>query len=116
TKVKEAAQDKIDLPSEGVPERPLSAEQAYLRRKAEVTRQDHQDFLRYQQEKAKAAKRLAVETKPRATKVNRRNSLTVVASTAAVGEAAALGYTIKSQGVPAHGFQHGGDKSAAEQR
>ena len=117
TRVKQAGQDNIDLRSEGgsPSERPLSPEQAYLQRKAEVTRQDHEEFLRYQQEK-KAAERLAAETKPTATRVNRRNFLTVVASTAAVGEAAALGYTIKNQGVPAHGLKHAGDTYTEAQR
>jgi thiocyanate desulfurase len=99
-----------------VPDRPLSAEQAYLQRKAEVMAQDHEEFLRYQQQRAKAADRQPAHPTPTATKVNRRNFLTVVASTAAVGEAAALGYTIKNQGVPAHGLQHAGDRYTEAQR
>ena len=74
TKVKEAGQDKIELEGES---RPLAPEQAYLRRKAEVTRQDHAEFLHYQQEKARAAERPPADPKPTTAKVNRRNFLTV---------------------------------------
>src|SRR5207237_6339201 len=42
--------------------------------------------------------------------------LTVVAGTAAVGEAAALAYTIKNQDVPAHGLKHAGDTYTEAQR
>src|SRR5438876_6842855 len=87
---------KVDLRTDAshLPDRPLSPEEAYLRRKAEVTQQDHEEFLRHQRERAR--QREAGQTQGRAdeaagtkpAKVNRRNFLTVVAGTAAVGEAA----------------------------
>ena len=59
----------------------------------------------------------AEEAAIRHTKVNRRNFLTVVAGTAAVGEAAALGYSIvKDQNIPAHGARHAGDTYTEGQR
>ena len=103
---------KIDLRTDdnNFPGRPYSVEKNYLRRKAEVTKQDHKEFLLYEQEKARrtapaqAERRSTDETGSQSAKVNRRNFLTVVAGTAAVGEAAALGYSIvKDQTIPAHG-------------
>jgi len=110
--------DDNDLPSET-----LSVEETYLRRKAEVAQQDHEEFLQYEQERARRHAAEQVErqpsddptTKPR--DVNRRNFLTVVAGTAAVGEAAALGYSIvKDQTIPAHGARHAGDTYTEAQR
>jgi hypothetical protein len=55
-KMKEAAED-APLPKPGLEdrprpaERPLSPEQSYLQRKAEVTQQDHEAFSEYLQEK-----------------------------------------------------------------
>src|ERR1700682_4488843 len=42
-----------DVPSEAksVPDMPLSPEQSYLKRKAEVTQQDHEEFSEYLQKK-----------------------------------------------------------------
>ena len=101
----------------------LGIEGNYLRRKAEVTRQDHEEFSRYQQEKAGQQTASQARSQPaeaagtRHTKVNRRNFLTVVADTAAVGEAAALGYSIvKDQTIPAHGARHAGDTYTEAQR
>src|SRR5580692_6252079 len=110
---------KIDLQSEphSLPDKLLSAEELYRRRKAEVTQQDYDEFLEYLKEKSerdeqKNTRQSGGEQTGRPTagppeaaspKVNRRNFLTVVAGTAAVGEAAALAYTIKNQDVPAHG-------------
>src|SRR5713226_8771838 len=115
---------KIDLQGDGtsLPDRPLSPEASYFKRKAEVTQQDHEEFLQYQQEKLRenearqTPRPVAEAAKPVPPKVNRRNFLTEVASTAAVGEAAALGYTIKNQGVPAHGLKHAGDTYTEAQR
>src|SRR6516225_12361317 len=94
---------KIDLRDEAgnLPAKPRSAIENYLERKVEVTQQDYEEFLQYQQ--AKARQNEAEQTRPPVAdaaepappKVNRRNFLTVVAGTAAVGEAAALAYTIK---------------------
>jgi thiocyanate desulfurase len=105
---------KIDLREEAG-NLPVSAEENYLRRKAEVTQQDYEEFLRYKEEKARQAEAaqaqqpVADEAGTKPAKVNRRNFLTVVAGTAAVGEAAALAYTVKSQDIPAHGARHAGD-------
>jgi thiocyanate desulfurase len=115
----------VDLRTEGsnLPDKALSPEENYRRRKTEVTRQDHEEFLRYQEEKER--QQTAAESRPQATdaattrrtNVNRRNFLTVVATTAAVGEAAALGYSIvKGQTVPAHGARHAGDTYTEAQR
>ena len=58
TKFKEPMQ-RVDLPkmkleveSEAKPETPLTAEQTYLKRKAEVAQQDNEDFSDYLREKA----------------------------------------------------------------
>jgi len=115
----------IDLRNEvsNPPTNPISAEENYLRRKEEVTQQDHEEFLRYQEEKARhnaaaqAERQSTDETGSQPAKVNRRNFLTVVAGTAAVGEAAALGYSIvKDQTIPAHGARHAGDTYTEAQR
>jgi thiocyanate desulfurase len=51
------------------------------------------------------------------SKLDRRSFLTVVAGTAAVGEAAALGHMIiKDQTIPAHGFRHAGESYTEAQR
>ena len=105
---------RIDLRDEAgnLPAKPRSAEENYLKRKLEVTRQDYEEFLQYQQEKAQrdeATQPVAVPAAPRPAKVNRRNFLTVVAGTAAVGEAAALAYAVKNQAIPAQGLKHAGD-------
>ena len=115
---------KIDLRDEAgdLPAKPRSAIENYLERKAEVTQQDYEEFLQYQQEKARqkeatqARRQVADAAEPQAPKVNRRNFLTVVAGTAAVGEAAALAYTINNQDVPAQGLKHAGDTYTEVQR
>jgi hypothetical protein len=100
-KMKEAAED-APLPKPGLEdrprpaERPLSPEQSYLQRKAEVTQQDHEVFSEYLQEKIAREQQQKVqlaEPPPKApTKVNRRSLLTWAAGTAVVGEAVTLGY------------------------
>ena len=103
---------KIDLRGEAsnLPDKPSSPEEFYRKRKLEVTREDYEEFLQYQQEKARqneaeqARLQVADTAEPAPPKVNRRNFLTVVAGTAAVGEAAALAYTINNQNVPPHGL------------
>ena len=112
---------KIDLRDEAgnLPDKPRRPEEIYLKRKLEVTQQDYEEFLQYQQEKAerhKATQPVADPTEPTPAKVNRRNFLSVVAGTAAVGEAAALAYTIKNQDVPAQGLKHAGDTYTEAQR
>src|SRR5215472_17607917 len=115
---------KIDLRSEpaNLPDKPPSTEANYLKRKREVTQQDYEEFLQYQQEKARqneagqARRPVADAAEPTPPKVNRRSFLTVVAGSAAVGEAAALAYAVKNQDVPAHGLRHAGDTYTEAQR
>src|SRR3954451_2796919 len=97
-KMTEAAED-VPLPKPGLEDRPppaeraLSPEQSYLRRKAEVTQQDHEVFSEYLQEKIAREQWQKVqlaEPPPKAptkapTKVNRRSLLTWAAGTAVVG-------------------------------
>src|SRR5262245_39728621 len=101
---------------------PLTPEQAFRRRQAEVTQQDHDEFTGYleakrerdQQEAARAAAEAAT-TPP--TKLNRRSMLKWAAGTAVAGEAAALGYTMMAGGdIPSHGTMHSGASSAEAQR
>ena len=90
---------KIDLLGEAsnLPDKPSSPEEIYRKRKLEVTREDYEEFLQYQQEKARQnetgqpRRPVADAAEPTPPKVNRRNFLTVVAGTAAVGEAAKRG-------------------------
>ena len=51
----ERLEPKIDLREEtgNLPDKPVSAAENYLRRKAEVTQQDYEEFLRYKEEKAR---------------------------------------------------------------
>ena len=115
---------KIDLRDEAgnLPDKSRSPEEIYHKRKLEVTREDYEEFLQYQQEKARqseagqARRPVAGAAEPTPPKVNRRNFLTVVAGTAAVGEAAALAYTIKNQDVPAQGLKSAGDNYTEAQR
>src|SRR5215472_8431250 len=79
---------KIDLREEAG-NLPVSAEENYLRRKAEVTQQDYEEFLLYKEAKARQteaaqAPQPVADEATKSTKVNRRNFLTVVAGTAAV--------------------------------
>ncbi|MEA2946485.1 MAG: thiocyanate desulfurase, partial [Alphaproteobacteria bacterium] len=65
----------------------------YLKRRAEVTEEDHREFQDYLEQKAR---RVAPVDDPRPKNpslVNRRNLLKVVAGTAVAGEAAAVGYS-----------------------
>src|SRR5580704_17838321 len=108
----------------------LSPEEHYLQRKMEVTQRDHEEFVAYLEEKrSREEQKRAEQSEPvqvapapaniagaAPSKLNRRSFLTVVAGTAAVGEAAALGYTIKNQDVPAHGLKHAGDTYTEAQR
>src|SRR5215813_353680 len=113
---------RVDLRTEAsnLPDKPRSAEENYLRRKAEVTQQDYEEFLQYQREKAQQNEARqapqAVDVADRARlSVNRRNFLTVVAGTAAVGEAGVLAYTLKND-APAHGLNHAGENYTEVQR
>src|SRR5262245_3223114 len=80
------------------PDRPLTPEEIYLKRRDEVARQDHAEFSEYLQKKIERERGQQLQTveapeKPR-PKLNRRSLLTWVAGTAAVGEAVTLGYPL----------------------
>src|SRR6516165_5753558 len=98
----ELAKMKLEVESEAKPETPLTAEQIYLKRQAEVAQQDNEDFSDYLRQKASRDQQqapqgapepqtaAAPQTAPR--KLNRRSLLTWAAGTAVVGEAVTLGY------------------------
>src|SRR4029453_12090258 len=124
-KFKEPVQDidlpqmKVELESEG--KIPLSAEQIYLKRKAEVTQQDNAAFSDYLQTKRARDERQKREpvTPPRRapTKFNRRSLLTWAAGTAVVGEAVTLSYPmLTGQSIPDHGAKHAGSTYTEPQR
>jgi thiocyanate desulfurase len=103
-----------------LPDKPRNLEENYLKRKAEVTLQDYEEFLQYQREKSRQneapqAPRPLNAADQTHFNVNRRNFLTVVASTAAVGEAGVLAYTIKNDG-PGQGGTHAGGTYTEVQR
>jgi hypothetical protein len=108
TKFKEPMRDvevpkmKLEVESEAKPETPLTAEQIYLKRKAEVAQQDNEDFSEYLREKDSRDQQQAPQPEPAPPtasapqtaprKLNRRSLLTWAAATAVVGEAVTLGY------------------------
>ena len=108
----ELESDAADLPTTKE-----TAEEIFLRRKAEIGEQDHAEFAEYLREKTERDRQTAsppaAKTK---VKVNRRNLLKVVAGTAVVGEAAALGYSVVKDRIPAHGLQHAGPAYTEAQR
>ena len=75
-------------PSGSIPATTKQQVEDYLRRKAEVTQDDHQAFQDYLNDKARSVP-APVEQPPAKSKFNRRNVLKVVAGTAVAGEAAA---------------------------
>ena len=79
-------------PSGSIPATTKQQVEDYLRRKAEVTQDDHQAFQDYLNDKARSVP-APVEQPPAKSKFNRRNLLKVVAGTAVAGEAAAVGYS-----------------------
>src|SRR5262249_29480838 len=112
---------KLEVESEGKPETPLTAEEIYLKRKAEVAQQDNEDFSDYLREKAARDQQQAPQpapapqTAPR--KLNRRSLLTWAAGTAVVGEAVTLGYPmLTGQSIPDHGARHAGSTYTEPQR
>ena len=118
---------KLEVESEAKPETPLTAEQIYLKRKAEVAQQDNADFSNYLREKASRDEQeklqpapvpppaAAPQTAPR--KLNRRSLLTWAAGTAVVGEAVTLGYPmLTGQSIPDHGARHAGSTNTEPQR
>src|SRR6516162_7244418 len=123
----ELAKMKLEVESEAKPETPLTAEQIYLKRKAEVAQQDNADFSDYLREKASRDEQeklqpapvpppaAAPQTAPR--KLNRRSLLTWAAGTAVVGEADTLGYPmLTGQSIPDHGARHAGSTNTEPQR
>src|SRR5262249_10078829 len=70
TKFKEPMPDvelpkmKLEVESEAKPETPLTAEQLYLKRKAEVAQQDNEDFSDYLREKATRNQQQAPQAAP----------------------------------------------------
>src|SRR5262245_32495663 len=130
-KFKEPVQDldppkmKVELESEA--KAPLTPEQTYLKRQAEVAQQDNEAFSDYvrkkaardEQEAAQApAAPQAVPVSGRAPKkLNRRSPLTWAAGTAVVGEAVTLGYPmLTGQNIPDHGARHAGATYTEPQR
>ncbi len=110
---------EVDLRNESadLPATPETPEERFLRRKAEVGEHDHAEFVEYLQEKREHEKPPAPPQPPKTkVKVNRRNLLKVVAGTAVVGEAAALGYSVVKNQIPAHGAQHAGATYTEAQR
>jgi len=127
TKLKEAMEGrpemKVELPGEApsAPEQPLTPEQLYLRRKAEVLQQDNEDFSRYLQEKKVRDEQQVAQPAdaPQKTsaKLNRRSILTWAAGTAAVGEAVVLGYPmVTGQSTSNRGLGSGTTVSTEPQR
>src|SRR5262249_26096012 len=127
TKFKEPMQDvelpkmKLEVESEAKPETPLTAEQIYLKRRAEVAQQDNEDFSDYLRQKASRDQQqepqpapapqtaAAQQTPPR--KLNRRSLPAVV------GEAVTLGYPmLTGQSIPDQGARHAGATYTEPQR
>ena len=133
TKFKEPMEDidlpkmKLEVESEAKPETPLTAEQIYVKRKAEVAQQDNEDFSDYLREKASRDQQQAPQPEPAPQtapapptaprRLNRRSLLTWAAGTAVVGEAVTLGYPmLTGQSIPDHGAKHAGSTSTEPQR
>ena len=58
----------------------------YLKRKAEVTEQDHREFQAYLEEKARQLAPVAAPSAKKKFSLSRRNALKIVAGTAVAGE------------------------------
>src|SRR5512145_2244572 len=126
-KLQDAAEEanlpKLDSQSgpQSAPDKPLTPEQLYLKRQAEVARQDNEAFSEYLQKKTERDQRqeaqVAEPPQRKPVKVNRRTLLTWAAGTAAVGEAVTLGYPlVTGQNIPDHGAKHGGATYTEAQR
>ncbi|MGZ8323226.1 MAG: hypothetical protein ACXWVC_09090, partial [Rhodoplanes sp.] len=103
------------------PDGPLSPEQLYVKRKAEVLRQDNESFAQYVKEKQARDERQSVqladppERKP--LNLNRRSLLGWGAGAVVVGEAVTIGYqTLNRESIPPQGLQHGGATYTEPQR
>src|SRR6266516_3858093 len=127
TKYKDPMEDialtkmKLEDEREAKPETPLTAEQIYVKRKAEVAQQDNEDFSDYLREKASRDQQQAPQTAPAPPtaprRLNRRSLLTWAAGTAVVGEAVTLGYPmLTGQSIPDHGARHASSTYTEPQR
>lgn len=103
------------------PDGPLSPEQLYVKRKAEVLRQDNESFAQYVKEKQARDERQSVqladppERKP--LNLNRRSLLGWGAGAVVVGEAVTIGHQmIIRDAIPPQGLQHGGATCTEAQR
>src|SRR6266480_2536874 len=120
--------EPVDLPEmkvelEGESKVPFTAEELYLKRQAEVTQQDNQDFSDYLRRKAARDQEKEAPAAPAASapqparKLNRRSLLTWAAGTAVVGEAVTVGYPmLTGQGIPDHGARHASSTYTEPQR
>src|SRR5262249_11149608 len=103
---------------------PLTPEQLYLKRQAEVTQQDNQDFSDYLQKKAARDQEQPAPAAPAASapqrparKLNRRSLLTWAAGTAVVRDAVTCGYPmLPGQGIPDQGARPAGATYTEPQR
>ncbi|HEY1300767.1 MAG TPA: hypothetical protein VGF07_09735, partial [Stellaceae bacterium] len=114
-----ASPPKIDVREEAanLPAAGETPEEKFLRRREEVRQHDHAEFAEYLREKTERDRPVAAPQAPkRKLSLNRRNLFKVVAGTAAVGEAAALGYSVVRDQIPAHGLQHAGSTYTEAQR
>src|SRR5258708_5012392 len=88
----------------------------YLRRKVEVTENDHREFQAYLEEKAQQIAPALPPLPRKKFTLSRRNALKVVAGTAVAGEAAALGYSLTSGSAsnsPGGGTGYGAEKQSS---
>ena len=113
---------KLNMRSEpqGEPHQSLTAEQLYLKRKAEVARQDNEAFSEYLEQKSARDQQqklqLAEPPQRNPFKLNRRTVLSWAAGSAVVGEVATLGYsTLGGQSIPPQGVRHSGATYAEPQ-
>ena len=85
----------LKLHEHDMSKRSLSPVQNFLQRKEEVTKQDHEEFSAYVQEKAARDQQQTGRRTlaPARRRLNRRSVLKWAAGTAAVAEGAALGYS-----------------------
>ena len=113
---------KLNMRSEpeGAPHQSLTAEQLYLKRKAEVARQDNEAFSEYLEQKSARDQQqklqLAEPPQRKPFNLNRRTVLSWAAGSAVVGEVATLGYsTLGGQSIPPQGVRHSGATYAEPQ-
>lgn len=99
------AQSRLDVAMEPAPS-PRAQIDAYLSRRGEVERSDHeefQDYLREKQARARAARELLppprpAEEAPQPPRLTRRGIFKAAAATAIIGETAVLGYNAVQAG------------------